>query len=250
MKQNILLFILLLFLVQLKLVISDCGVPLSPEGICCQGYNFYCWPSGLGCCSGGFPYYSLNPLCISCDNTPPTHSYDGDTSGGSVTTGTMVKAYVLWSDEFELNYSVFRLRIGTGNWENVSLNSCSLSGTSQWCNTTITTTSGDIGKTICWNQWANDIMDNWNNTMPNHCFNVVSPIKVISVTDSISFHFTITSSIKTKSTESFFESIIRSITASSSDIVIKFVTLAFEFFGIVILFILLVLLIQSLIESK
>lgn len=113
--------------------------------------------------------------------TQPTYGYNMDNSQGAVIAGTEVNVYVLWNDNQELNNAIFRLNKGL-QWSNVS--SCSLSGISKWCNTTISTTTSDIGKTFCWNQWANDSSDNWNNTMPvnAHCFYINEPPDILPPT--------------------------------------------------------------------
>ncbi|MHA1865444.1 MAG: hypothetical protein ACTSWZ_02965 [Candidatus Heimdallarchaeaceae archaeon] len=122
------------------------------------------------CCNGLI--CGISGYCEVMDFDSPTYSYDKDDSGGSVTPGTEVKVSVLWNDDSELGNAIFRYKIETDIWKNVSL--CPLSGNSGWCNKTITPVEDDIGKIICWNQWANDTIGNWNNSMSAHCFNVVS----------------------------------------------------------------------------
>jgi PGF-pre-PGF domain-containing protein len=109
---------------------------------------------------------------FSVDTTPPTYSNDADNSSGSVVEGTIVNVSTLWQDNNALDTAIFRTN-ETGAWTNVS--TCTLSGISSWCNKTIDTT-GDAGKKICWNQWANDTAGNWNSSMPEttHCFNVTA----------------------------------------------------------------------------
>ena len=106
------------------------------------------------------------------DTTAPTYSSDSDNSGGSVIDTSIVNVSVYWQDNLGLNASIFRTN-KSGTWANAS--TCVLSGTSAWCNTTIDTT-GDTGKYICWNQYANDSAGNWNTTMSQtvHCFNVTA----------------------------------------------------------------------------
>jgi hypothetical protein len=110
---------------------------------------------------------------VKCTSTPefvpPNYSFNYDNSGGSVAEGTIVKVYAKWNDSSGLSNAI--LRDNKTGWKNVS--SCYLSGTSNWCNKTITTI-GYAGKTICWKQWANDTFGNWNNTMPAHCFSVIA----------------------------------------------------------------------------
>jgi len=96
-----------------------------------------------------------------------TYSNDGDDSGGTVTEGAIVNTSVLWNDNINLSKAVFRHN--TSGWSNVSWHS--FSGNQEWFNETINT-NGQAGKTICWNQWANDTSNNWNSTMSYHCFNV------------------------------------------------------------------------------
>ncbi|MDI6806414.1 MAG: WD40 repeat domain-containing protein [Candidatus Aenigmarchaeota archaeon] len=105
------------------------------------------------------------------DTTPPIYGNDTDDSRGEVYDGTIVNISVSWSDDVGLSTAIFRHN-ATGTWENVS--SKTLTGTFDWFNTSINTTL-ESGKTICWNQWANDTSDNWNTTMGEtaHCFNVL-----------------------------------------------------------------------------
>ncbi|MCD6477797.1 MAG: DUF2341 domain-containing protein, partial [Candidatus Aenigmarchaeota archaeon] len=112
-------------------------------------------------------------------NNPPTYSQDSDDSGGSVSEGTTVNIQTYWEDNEGLNTAIFRTN-ESGTWQNVS--SCSLSGTGMWCNKTIDT-SGDGGKTICWNEWANDTTGNWNINMGEHCFYVSQVYECNSCTD-------------------------------------------------------------------
>ncbi len=111
-------------------------------------------------------YFSIN------DTQNPTYSNDQDDSSGSVVEGIIVNISVLWQDNVVLDTAIFRTN-QTGSWINVS--TCPLTGTSQWCNKTIDTT-GDAGKTICWNEYANDTADNLNTSMSQttHCFNVTA----------------------------------------------------------------------------
>jgi hypothetical protein len=104
------------------------------------------------------------------DTTPPYYSNDQDDSSGTVFGGTIVNVTVYWVDNTVLDTAIFRTN-ETGTWVNVS--TCALSGNTSWCNKTIDTT-GDEGKTICWNQYANDTLGNINNTMPPHCFDVIA----------------------------------------------------------------------------
>ncbi|MEM4215191.1 MAG: right-handed parallel beta-helix repeat-containing protein [Candidatus Pacearchaeota archaeon] len=106
------------------------------------------------------------------DDEAPRYSQDNDNSTGSVVQGKTVKVYVYWQDNVGLSYAIFRTN-ESGTWQNVSI--CSFSGANGWCNATIDTT-GDAGKTICWNQYANDTSNNWNTTMSEtlHCFRVTT----------------------------------------------------------------------------
>jgi hypothetical protein len=105
---------------------------------------------------------------ITIDNTAPYYSNDADDSSGTVSENTIVNVSVYWQDSVALSAGVMRTN-QSGSWSNVS--TCALSGVSDWCNTTINT-AGNTSKTICWNQYANDSMNNWNTTMPqtSHCF--------------------------------------------------------------------------------
>jgi hypothetical protein len=230
MKHYILLFItILLIIIQSKLVIS-CSI------YNCKNYDSYwCWPNGLGCCFPGsgecWDCYSGEACYQFCgceDTTSPTYTFNEDNSGGSAMQGATVETYVLWNDDSELNYSVFRNNI-SNSWQNIS--SCSFSGASDWCNKTIVISSGDVGKIVCWNQWANDSSDNWNDSMPYHCFNVISP--AAAPTQSI--------------VESLYESIIKSV-GISSEVSKQLVSLVFEFFVVVIILIILIILLHSMLE--
>ncbi len=106
---------------------------------------------------------------ITIDNAAPFYMNDASNPPGNVAEGTTVDVSVLWQDNVNLSTAIFRTN--QSGWANVS--TCALSSTSDWCNTTINTT-GYADNTICWNQYANDSMGNWNTTMPQtaHCFNV------------------------------------------------------------------------------
>jgi len=111
------------------------------------------------------------------DSQNPTYDNDEDNSsayGSYVPSGSPVKIYVNWTDDIELSKAVFRHN-ASGVWANESWHD--FSGNPEWYNTTYTTQTGDIGKTICWNQWANDTSNNWNDTMADdaHCFEVSDP---------------------------------------------------------------------------
>lgn len=152
------------------------------------------------------------------DTTPPTYSNDQDDSSGSVVEGTIVNVSVYWQDNIELNTAIFRTN-QSGSWQNVSI--CALSGTSSWCNKSIDTT-GDAGKTICWNQYANDTRGNLNNSMPEtvHCFNVTSadtdptisldspPNNAVDVDGNITFNCSATDDINLRKIELYFNSIL------------------------------------------
>jgi hypothetical protein len=293
--------------------------------------------------SGGWGAKDDTNTTVTCTPTPefvsPTYSYNYDDSGGSVVSGTKVNVYVKWNDTSGLSTAIFRHN-ASGCW--TSSTTTSLLGNSAWYNTSYTTSSGDVGRKICWNQWANDIFNNWNNTMPNkiHCFNIfeipdtASPTysydndtsggsmnegepviastlwsdnkglssantihnetgNWISASTSLSgtsqwYNYTIntngykgkticwyqnatdtssnanntmknkihcfniiTSTTTTTGTtiESVFESLRRSISASSEEFSINFLTLAFQFLGIIILIIILILVVQQIIQS-
>jgi hypothetical protein len=184
------------------------------------------------CCSGlicGF-----GNVCRVSDSNPPTYSSDNDSSGGSATAGTIVNITVLWSDYSELSNAIFRYNL-TGVWSNAS--TCYLSGTSGWCNQTIYTTG--ISGTVCWNQWANDTSNNWNNTMLPHCFNVVRASETSSSQNETPF----------SSIESILESLRGEISSSTSEFSMKFLNLTFQFFGILILSMLLIIVIEELVKS-
>ena len=106
------------------------------------------------------------------DTTAPTYTNDSDDSDGSVAEGAIITVSVYWQDAVRLDTGIFRNN-KSGSWENVS--TCSLSGASDWCNKTINTTN-DAGKTICWNQYANDSLGHLNNSMSEtiHCFSVTT----------------------------------------------------------------------------
>ena len=105
------------------------------------------------------------------DTTPPTYSNDQDDSGGMTVENMTVNVSVYWQDNKKLNTAIFRTN-QSGSWQNVSY--CLIQQQGGWCNKTINTT-GEAGKMICWNEWANDTAGNWNSTMPMHCFKVVLP---------------------------------------------------------------------------
>jgi hypothetical protein len=227
MKYYIFLFITtLLIIIQSKLVISDSTCRgIQANGICCDDCTgLCCYPQkGVYCLGPNTPIIGDCP-----DIEPPTYTFNEDNSGGSAMQGATVETYVLWNDDSELNYSVFRNNI-SNSWQNIS--SCSFSGASDWCNKTIVISSGDVGKIVCWNQWTNDSSDNWNDSMPYHCFNVISP--AATPTQSI--------------VDSLYESIIKSV-GISSEVSKQLVSLVFEFFVVVIILIILIILLHSMLE--
>jgi hypothetical protein len=106
------------------------------------------------------------------DTLAPTYSNDADNSSGSVYDNKTIAVSVYWQDGYQLGGAIFRTN-QSGSWANIS--TCALSGVSGWCNQTINA-SGYFGKTICWNQYANDTIGNLNATMTQtaHCFSVNS----------------------------------------------------------------------------
>jgi hypothetical protein len=179
-----------------------------------------------------------NNTTISCSSTPdsksPIYTYDSDDSKGNISTGEKVNLSVRWEDNVGLGKALIRINI-TGSWQNYA--SCFIFGPSSWCNQTIDTTG--YTKKTCWNQWANDTSDNWNGTMPEniHCFNIISSVETTSGTNVES------------ELESNLESLRRSVSSSTAEFTTKFLTLAFQFFGIIILVVLLVLVVQQLVQS-
>ena len=103
------------------------------------------------------------------DTTPPWFTNDSDNSSGAIKAGESVFVHTLWHDDCALDTAILQTN-QSGSWENVS--SLSLSGKEAWANFTITTNTSDVGKTICWKQIANDTSNNWNTSMPEHCFYV------------------------------------------------------------------------------
>ncbi|MEM1535204.1 MAG: Ig-like domain-containing protein [Candidatus Pacearchaeota archaeon] len=135
------------------------------EGI---SYGSHRWH--INCSDGSLSNVSETRLFSIADTLPPIYSNDADNSSGSVVEGAIVNVGVLWQDNYQLSKAIFRTN-QSGSWQNVSL--CDLSGNLAWCNVSINT-SGDAGKIICWNQWANDSSGNINASMPesSHCFAV------------------------------------------------------------------------------
>lgn len=115
------------------------------------------------------------------DNVPPYYINDQDDSSSPVPQGYPVEVSALWQDATAPETAIFRTN-QTGSWENTSY--CMLSGTGGYCNDTIDTT-GKAGKTICWNQYANDTLGNWNTTMPYHCFSVAPNMPPNTTTPAI-----------------------------------------------------------------
>ena len=104
------------------------------------------------------------------DLTPPDYSSDTDDSEGNVIAGTDVNITTKWNDTGGLSQAILRVKVGSGNWTNIS--SCQFNGESEgWCNKTIETLTYG-GETVCWVQWASDLNGNWNTQMSEHCFNV------------------------------------------------------------------------------
>ena len=103
------------------------------------------------------------------DTTPPWFNNDSDNSSGSITAGEGVFVHTLWHDDCALGTTTLQTN-QSGSWEDVS--SLDLSGKEAWANFTITTNTSDAGKTICWKQIADDTSNNWNTSMPEHCFYV------------------------------------------------------------------------------
>ncbi len=134
---------------------------------------------------------------ITIDTTNPIYSQDQDNSEGPVLEGTIVNVSTYWEDT-HLDTAEF-YHNASGSY--VLNSTCSLSGTADWCNKTIDTT-GMGGKNVCWKQYANDSAGNVNNTMTDHCFNVVSisvilnsPPNQTATTDTTpDFNFTVSGS--------------------------------------------------------
>jgi len=104
------------------------------------------------------------------DTTPPWYSNDGDNSSGSIVQGVVVETHVLWDDNTELEYGVFKTNV-TGVWENTSY---AFNSTPSWLNVSINTSNAS--GLVCWSQSANDSSGNVNNSMPMHCFEVMSDV--------------------------------------------------------------------------
>lgn len=110
---------------------------------------------------------------LTIDTLPPAYSGISDNSSGVVGDGAIVGISVYWEDGLNLDSSIFRHN--ASGWANIS--SHGFSGSGSYFNTTIDT-SGMEGKTICWNQWANDSVGNWNKSMSGNCFlvrNIIPP---------------------------------------------------------------------------
>ncbi|MEM2714000.1 MAG: Ig-like domain-containing protein [Candidatus Pacearchaeota archaeon] len=131
-------------------------------------YGLHSW--FINCSDGSLSNVSETRLFSIADTLPPIYSNDADNSSGSVVEGAIVNVGVLWQDNYQLSKAIFRTN-QSGSWQEVWV--CDLSGTLAWCNVSINT-SGDAGKIICWNQWANDSSGNINASMPenSHCFAV------------------------------------------------------------------------------
>jgi len=165
------------------------------------------------------------------DNAPPAYSYDKDDSKNPVNEGSIVSVSVLWQDAHSgntLSKGILKHNI-SGSWKDN--NTITFTSDPQWFNTTIDT-KGFSG-VACWIQTANDTSNNINNVMPFHCFSVTTSSEATSITDA----------------ESALQSIRQSISSSSAEFSLKVLTLAFEFLGIVILVILLVLVVQQIVQS-
>ncbi|HKL24374.1 MAG TPA: NosD domain-containing protein, partial [Candidatus Nanoarchaeia archaeon] len=114
------------------------------------------------------------------DTSSPIYSMASDNSDGVVLEGTIVSVSVYWEDRpilEEPHLDVVNIYENSSGIMNLSTNLYLFEKQSGWANGTIST-SGDVGKTICWRQSANDTLDNQNDTMPNnkHCFKVVSEL--------------------------------------------------------------------------
>jgi len=119
-------------------------------------------------------------LTFNCKDTLlPSHHFESDNSSGSVQEGQLVMTGVRWFDNGTLDTAVLRTN-KTGAWQNESYLRITPSPACQelcdeenwkWANITISTT-GYGGKSICWQQWANDTNNNWNMTMQARCFDV------------------------------------------------------------------------------
>ncbi|MEM5778122.1 MAG: NEW3 domain-containing protein [Candidatus Aenigmatarchaeota archaeon] len=144
------------------------------------GSSKYCSIQGLNQCgvriwandtSGNSNQSERN---FSIDFEAPTYSNDADNSSGVISSGSVINVSVLWSDAQGLSKAILRHNL-TGAWVNNT--TYSFPGNPSWFNSTINTSFTDQGKKVCWNQWANDTSDNWNNTMPEnvHCFILQGP---------------------------------------------------------------------------
>lgn len=166
-------------------------------------------------------YFTVNKT----DFEPPNITFSNDTSGGSVLTGTIVNISTLWYDNKGLSV-VYFLHNETGSW---IYDSCAISTNPQWCNFTLST-AGYEGRTICWYQNATDVSGN-SAIEDMHCFSVTSTVSVGS------------------NIENPLQSVRKEVSSSTAEFTTKFLTLAFQFFGIIILVVLLVLVVQQLVQS-
>lgn len=161
------------------------------------------------------------------ETVKPTYSSDDSSSyGSSVPLGAPVNIFVKWDSNKMLSTVIFRDN-SSGEWENVSFKYFSTN--SEWYNTTFVTSPADNGKTICWNQWANDTDNNWDKSI-SHCFIVFSSSQV-------------------PPSESLFETALKAIGVSTTEISTKLVMLLLEFLGIVTLAIILVILLENVLEA-
>lgn len=178
--------------------------------------------------SGNSNMYERN---FSVDYTNPIYlPNEMDDSGGSAREGTIVNVSTYWQDNVNLHT--------VGVYHNISgdmrVNStCYIASLSGWCNSSISTT-GFSGK-ACWYQIATDFSNNLNDTMKYdvHCFTVIA-----SSSESSSI-----------GTESVLESVTRYISSYSAEFSLRLVTLVFQFFGIIILVVLLIIVVQNLVQS-
>lgn len=186
--------------------------------LCCNDTN-----DNMNC--SAIEYFTVDKT----DNEPPSYTYANDSSGGSATVGTIVSINTLWYDNKGLN-SIYFIHNETGSWIS---DACTLTKP-QWCNFTIDT-AGKEGSTICWFQKATDVSGN-SVSMENEmrCFSVTSSVSV---------------SPGSSQPESPLESVSKSISSSTSEFSMKFITLTFQFFGIVILAILLIVIVEELVRS-
>ncbi|UCG95905.1 MAG: DNRLRE domain-containing protein [archaeon] len=108
---------------------------------------------------------------FSVDTTPPNYSDVQQNPAGNPVYGNDVQCNSTWNDAVGLGTVIFRSNY-TGTWTNYTTTDpiCDNQSNIYYCSIPSSELPG--GKTVGWNYWANDTLDDWNDTMAIQSFTV------------------------------------------------------------------------------